>query len=85
MGLANWSKGLQSRFGFESKGGVVITEVAPDGAADRAGLKPGDVILKIDGKKIDSVDQLRRESRGKDHVLVWIERQGEYYFQKLRS
>ena len=39
--------------------GVVIAEITPGGSADRAGLKAGDVILKIDDYKVDSVASLR--------------------------
>jgi serine protease Do len=85
MALKGWSKQLQSRFGFESKTGVVVTNVEPDGPADRAGLKPGDVILKVDGKKIDGLGQLKKLAKGKSRLLVWIERAGEYYFVTLRK
>jgi serine protease Do len=34
---------------------VVIKEVAKDSPAAKAGLKPGDVIVEFDGKKLDSV------------------------------
>lgn len=37
--------------------GAVIT----GSAADKAGFKPGDVVLKIDGAKINSFEQIRRE------------------------
>ncbi len=85
MAFKTWSKALQSRYGFESKSGVVVTNVEADGPADRAGLKPGDVILKLDGKKLDSVDQLKKLAKGKTRLLVWIERAGEYYFVTLRK
>jgi len=38
--------------------GVAIIEVAPGGAADKAGLKPGDIILAVDGQATSSVQVL---------------------------
>jgi Do/DeqQ family serine protease len=39
--------------------GVIITEVTPGGPAEKAGVQHGDVILKVNGKEIDSRDELR--------------------------
>ena len=48
--------------------GVVVSDVDPDGPADRAGLKRADVIVAVDGSPIESVRQLqgaiRRRLRG---------------------
>jgi S1-C subfamily serine protease len=85
MTIAPWSKSLQDRYNLESKGGVVITQVSPDSAAERAGLRPGDLILKVDGRKVEGVDTVRKAAKGKNRLLVWIERAGEYYFVNLRS
>ena len=38
--------------------GVYIAEVSPDGAADKAGLQAGDIILTLDNKAVSSVDDL---------------------------
>ena len=43
---------------FGTDHGVVITAVQPDGPADQAGLKQGDVILSIDGESIKNGDDL---------------------------
>ena len=40
------------------RGGAVVTQVVPDSPADKAGLEAGDVIVKIDGKSINSADEL---------------------------
>lgn len=37
--------------------GVLITEMLVDGPADKAGLKPGDVIIAVDGKQVQSRDE----------------------------
>lgn len=41
-----------------SQGGF-IEQVAPDSAADEAGIKPGDVITKVNGKSIKTFNELR--------------------------
>ncbi len=79
------SKALQDQYNFESKTGAVITEVERGSAADRAGLRPGDVILKANNKPIDKADTLERVAKGQKKLLIWIERNGEYYFVNLRG
>jgi serine protease Do len=41
---------LQKTLKLKDRSGALITEVFPGDAADKAGLKPGDVIVGIDGK-----------------------------------
>lgn len=40
--------------------GLLVLRIAPDTPADRAGLVPGDVVIAADGRRIDSVAELRR-------------------------
>lgn len=44
---------LAEQFGVEIAQGVLIQAVVPNSAGSRAGLKAGDVIVAIDGQKID--------------------------------
>ncbi len=46
-------------YGF--KNGVLVQEVQPGGPADKAGLKPGDIITAIDGRSIKDGDDLVNE------------------------
>ena len=39
---------------------VMVSEIIPDGAAARAGLRPGDILLKFDDQILSSVDDLHR-------------------------
>ncbi|MBY6187221.1 DegQ family serine endoprotease [Marinobacter hydrocarbonoclasticus] len=46
-------------FGLETTHGAYVSQVFPDSAADAAGLKAGDIITSVDGKKIKSFQELR--------------------------
>lgn len=43
---------LAAGIGRERPGGVLVTQMFPDGAADRAGLQQGDVVLAVDGRDV---------------------------------
>lgn len=43
---------LAASFGLQVPRGLVISGVVPAGPADRAGLRPGDVLLEIDGSPV---------------------------------
>jgi S1-C subfamily serine protease len=46
--------------GVDNKMGALLAQIEPDGPAGRAGLLPGDVVIKLDGVKILGVDDLIR-------------------------
>jgi S1-C subfamily serine protease len=56
---------LGSYFGAPDGTGILIREVRAGTAADKAGLRAGDVIVKVDGKPIRTLADLRAELRGK--------------------
>ena len=45
--------------------GVVIVAIPPDGPAAKSELKPGDVIVSVEGRKVSTAQQLKNEIRGK--------------------
>jgi serine protease Do len=56
---AGLSGAVNRVYGF--KNGVLVQEVTPGGPAEKAGLKPGDVITAIDGRTIKDGDDLVNE------------------------
>jgi serine protease Do len=63
--------------------GVVVTQVETGSAAEKAGVQPGDVIIELNRKPVQSIDDFQRLSAklGKsDTVLLLIARQGGRLF-----
>lgn len=56
---------LAEYFGVKAGKGVLVREVMAATAADKAGLKAGDVIVKVDGEAVASLGELRRALRKK--------------------
>jgi membrane-associated protease RseP (regulator of RpoE activity) len=54
------TKDNASKYGLRESSGVVVTEVAKDSPAERAGLKKGDVILRFDDELVTSARKLTR-------------------------
>jgi serine protease Do len=50
---------LAKQFGLNQAGGAVVTQVSPNDPAAKAGIRPGDVILKVNGQGINSANELR--------------------------
>jgi len=55
---------LAEFFGVKQGKGVLVREVTVGSAAEKAGLKAGDVIVAVDGKEVASVGKLRRALAG---------------------
>ena len=69
--------------------GVVVTEVDPESAAARAGLKAGDIVRQVGSKQVASAeewDSHMRSSMGQGRsVRLLVEREGNTKFLLLRS
>jgi len=70
---------LATKYKIEKIEGIYIEEITEDGAARTAGIKKGDVILGVNGTKVNSVSELQEQvgkHRPGDQVVVLIKRDG---------
>jgi serine protease Do len=51
---------LAASFGVKDEKGVLVSEVTPDSPAARGGLEPGDVVLEMNGSRVENPGDLAR-------------------------
>jgi Do/DeqQ family serine protease len=78
---------IKTKNNLTSTKGVFVAKVVEDGSADKAGLKDGDVILKIGTKEVNSVASLQEEigkRRPGDKVSITVRtKKGEEEIKEL--
>ena len=67
---------LAKSFGLDKPSGAIVSSVEEGGPADKAGLKSGDIILKVGGKEVDQSNELpsvvaRIQPGTKTDIEVW--------------
>ncbi|MDZ7337328.1 MAG: trypsin-like peptidase domain-containing protein [candidate division KSB1 bacterium] len=75
--------------GLGAQRGVVVTDVANNSPGERAGLKPGDVILEVNGKAVRTPDQImsiisEQDLRPGDSLRLKVFRQGRVFDAQVR-
>ena len=78
---------LSEAYGFPV--GVYVSQVSDSGAAKKAGIKQGDVITKINGTKVTSIEQVQNKvnnTKAGTEITVTIARSqdGEYKEQEVK-
>jgi len=71
---------IAESLGFEKPGGVVVKELFPDGPAAEAGIRPGDVLLAINGRDVHDPQGMAfrlATLRIGDEATVTLMRKGE--------
>jgi len=62
--LVEMTRELRGHMGADSSEGVLVSRVIEDSAAEAGGIEVGDVIVAIDGDRIEDVDDIRRALSG---------------------
>jgi len=59
--IQDFTPDLAEALGIEGETGAVVTQVAPDSAAEAVGLQPGDLIVSVDGRPVVGSADLRSQ------------------------
>ncbi len=80
LGVSDLGKGNASRLGLRTAAGVLIVRLDPGGAASRAGVREGTVIVRVGNHPVrnteDFAEVMERQSLGKGISLEVYSRQG---------
>ncbi|MGE3303794.1 MAG: S1C family serine protease [Hyphomonadaceae bacterium] len=64
LGVAGQTQGLSTalarRLGLDAEAGMLVVQIVSGGPGDAAGLRPGDVVLSLDGQATPSVDAIHK-------------------------
>lgn len=76
-------------FGFtvkDNRSGVTVKEITDDSAADKVGIRPGDIVAEVEGKTVEKVEDYARiitESIGREPLRFLIFRGNRGYYIDL--
>lgn len=90
VSIVDLTSELADRENIKELQGVYITDVVPGGAAEEAGVKPGDVIVEFEGENTDTAAELQEQvskRRPGDKVTVEVVRNNKHrnYNMVLRN
>ena len=71
------TKELADRFEYKLGEGVIVSQVAPGSPAAEKGIRPGDLILSVNGRKVTSVEEFTtavKQSRKRGKALLLVKR-----------
>jgi Do/DeqQ family serine protease len=81
VSIQNLDEELAKELGSESLEGVYVNGIAENGSAEKAGIKPGDVLKKIESKSVKNVTELQEQMsqfRPGDEIKIEIQRDNRY-------
>jgi serine protease Do len=64
VGIQRIDEGMKEQFGLKDTKGVFINQIRPGSAAEKAGLKRDDVIIAVNGERVEDTNILRNRIAG---------------------
>ena len=88
LGVVLFDKATAARYGYQLniEKGVFIFQVSLESPAGRAGLQRGDIILKIDGKDVNSATEVRADIATRkigDKITITYDRDNSEYTMEV--
>jgi serine protease Do len=86
VSIQNLDAGAAKALGLPKTSGALVGSLIPGQPAEKAGIEPGDVILKINGKDIANSDELLRtiaEMKPDDTINITVWRDGKTLDKKI--
>jgi serine protease Do len=77
MAVQNLTPEIAQQLGMEESTGVVVSGVDPEGPAQEAGIRRGDVIIEVDQAEVGDVDGLQEKLAGADERALLLIRRGD--------
>ena len=87
MSIQSIDSGIMNYYDLKSNKGVIITKIIPNSPADKAGLKTGDIIIEIEGFKINNENTIFgvfQEFRAGQEISVNILRDNSEMTKKMK-
>lgn len=75
ISVSNITPEIAQQFNLKDTRGVIVAEIEPEGKGGKAGILPGDIIMEINHKRVDNVDDYLREikkMKSGDTVFMYI-------------
>ncbi len=79
VSLTQLTPEIAERFGIDTRSGAITSTIEPGSSANRAGIEPGDVIVELDGRQVETVEDVFAAVRAKapgDRIVLEVLRDG---------
>ncbi len=86
--VQNVTPEIADSLGLQAHTGALVADLTPGGPSEQAGLKPGDLVLKVNGHDVASATDLTRQvalAHGGDEIHLQIRRDGQVREVSVRS
>ena len=81
--LSDYMEDSNSMFGKSQ--GVIILSIEPNSNADRARLKPGDIIWSVGNREVENLEEFKSQTEDKDILILRVERNGRQLIIQMRK